>query len=190
MGNLQSGPEDTKRYAGHCTKQLSWQGCWCHRSLPLQGVHSSAWQAWHKNRFRRMWHDDCSVSVNRSLAKLVTVHPCRLPYQSRPETDALARRAQERAAAELYAYQQQAPVQAADLEQRPVYEWVCVQSYSQYAVILLASASSITAHYNWLETPCVFTEVRLFEAGVAARCEDHPRHSPHRSCAPQVLSSH
>jgi hypothetical protein len=48
----------------------------------------------------------------------------RLPYQSRPETDALARRAQERAAAELYAYQQQAPVQAADLEQRPVYEWV------------------------------------------------------------------
>ena len=63
---------------------------------------------------------------------LVIVTPCRLPYQSRPETDALARRAQERAAAELYAYQQQqAPVQAADLEQRPVYEWVRVQWHSR-----------------------------------------------------------
>ena len=121
-------------------------GCRCHRSLPLQGVHTSAWEAWHKNRLGRMWHDDRSVSVNRSLAKLFTVHPCRLPYQSRPETDALARRAQERAAAELYAYQQQAPVEAADLEQRPVYEWVCVQSYSQYVVVLLPSASSITDH--------------------------------------------
>lgn len=49
----------------------------------------------------------------------------RLPYQSRPELDALPQRQQERAAAELYSYKQQSPSrEAADLEQRPVYEWV------------------------------------------------------------------
>ena len=40
--------------------------------------------------------------------------------------EAFARREQERAAAELYNYQQRSTLTNADLEQRPVYEWVRV----------------------------------------------------------------
>lgn len=55
----------------------------------------------------------------------------RLPYQYRPgELDDSSQRARERAAAELYSYQQQASSAVAqDLEQRPVYEWASSASW-------------------------------------------------------------
>ena len=51
----------------------------------------------------------------------------------------------------------------------------------------LHQASSITS--GQLANPLVCNERCLFKTGAAARCEDHPRHSPHRSCAPQVPSA-